>query len=253
MFKKIVSQLDKIEKDFNVKILYACESGSRAWGFESCDSDYDVRFIYVHKQEWYLNIDSETKRDVIELPINSELDISGWELRKGLNLFKKSNPALVEWLNSPIVYKKDESFTEDMQQLVPKFYSYKACFYHYTNMAKRNHREYLKKETIWIKKYFYVLRPLLAMKWIEQKRGIVPTELEKLFVTIQEHKELVDAIKSLVAQKKIGFESKYMSRIPIISDFIETALDEFSKKNVDYEETNGDIEELNRLFLKYLI
>ena len=253
MFKKIVEQLNEIEKNFNVKILYACESGSRAWGFESKDSDYDVRFIYVHKQEWYLKIDSATQRDVIELPIDSELDISGWDLRKSLNLFNKSNPALIEWLNSPIVYKKDESFIDDIQQLVPQFYSYKACFYHYTNMAKKNYREYLKKEIVWIKKYFYVLRPLLAMKWIEQKRGIVPTEFEKLLVTIQEHKELVDAIKSLVAQKKIGFESKYMSRISIISDFIETSLDDFSKKSVNYKEANGGVEDLNSLFLKYLI
>jgi len=253
MYEQINKQLTKIEKDFNVKILYACESGSRAWGFESSDSDYDVRFIYVHKKEWYLKVDNAKLRDVIELPINSELDISGWELRKSLNLFKKSNPALIEWINSPVVYRQDDAFIFDMKQYIPIFYSNKACFYHYTNMAKNNYKEYLKNESIWIKKYFYVLRPLLAMKWIEQKRGVVPTKFENLLVTIEENQKLVIAINELIAQKKIGFESKYMNRIPIISDFIDVTLKDFSSKNANYSESSGDIEELDKLFTKYLI
>jgi predicted nucleotidyltransferase len=102
--KLILEQLEQIEQEEQVTILYACESGSRAWGFPSQDSDYDVRFIYLHKPEWYLSI--YDKRDVIERPINNMLDINGWDLRKALNLFRKSNPPLLEWLQSPIQYKE---------------------------------------------------------------------------------------------------------------------------------------------------
>ena len=90
--EEILKRLDQIEHEENVSIVYACESGSRAWGFESTDSDWDVRFIYVDQQDWYLSIDVEEKRDVIERPINDELEISGWDLRKALKFLRKSNP-----------------------------------------------------------------------------------------------------------------------------------------------------------------
>src|SRR6188768_2678862 len=106
----IVAKLKEVERQYQVKILYACESGSRAWGFASPDSDFDARFIYVHKKEHYLSI--EEQRDVIELPIDEVLDINGWELKKALRLFKKSNGPLYEWLQSPIVYMQDEFFAK---------------------------------------------------------------------------------------------------------------------------------------------
>jgi uncharacterized protein len=99
---EIQACLSDIEKTHQVKIIYSCESGSRAWGFPSADSDYDVRFLYLHPVDWYLSI--EDKRDVIEVPIKNKLDITGWDLRKALQLFRKSNPPLLEWLGSPIVY-----------------------------------------------------------------------------------------------------------------------------------------------------
>jgi len=86
--EEILKRLDQIEREENVRIFYACESGSRAWGFESTDSDWDVLFIYVHPRDWYLSIDVEDKRNVIERSINDELDISGWDLRKGLKLLR---------------------------------------------------------------------------------------------------------------------------------------------------------------------
>ncbi len=104
MENKIKIQLKKIEREHKVKILYAIESGSRVWGFASQDSDFDVRFIYVHHKDWYLSI--ESKRDVIEMPLEGDLDINGWDLTKALGLFRKSNPPLYEWLQSPIVYLK---------------------------------------------------------------------------------------------------------------------------------------------------
>jgi len=117
----ILGSLREIERAHNVTILYACESGSRAWGFASPDSDYDVRFVYVHRPAWYLTVDPG--RDVIELPITDELDINGWELRKTLRLLRKSNGTLLEWLHSPIVYQRKEPWVEELKGFAYAHYS----------------------------------------------------------------------------------------------------------------------------------
>jgi predicted nucleotidyltransferase len=86
----------------DVVVLLAVESGSRAWGFSSKDSDYDARFIYLRRPEAYLSI--RAPRDVIERRIVDEVDVNGWDLRKALGLLMKSNPPLLEWLQCPIIY-----------------------------------------------------------------------------------------------------------------------------------------------------
>jgi len=133
VFNSVGEELRRIEQAYDVRVLYACESGSRAWGFASQDSDYDVRFIYVHSRDWYLSI--EDRRDVIEEPIREGLDLSGWELRKTLRLLRKSNPPLLEWLKSPVVYAWDEAFVADFRQLADEYYSPARCFQHYLHMA----------------------------------------------------------------------------------------------------------------------
>src|SRR5271154_5671921 len=152
VFNWVGKELRRIEQAYDVRVLYACESGSRAWGFASQDSDYDVRFIYVHTRNWYLSI--EDRRDVIEEPISDSLDISGWELRKALRLLRKSNPPLLEWLKSPVVYSQDGEFLAGFRELAAGYYSPVRCFAHYLHMASGNVREYLKGETVWLKKYF---------------------------------------------------------------------------------------------------
>src|SRR6201990_2789542 len=106
--QRVRDALAQVEAERHVRVLYACESGSRAWGFASRDSDYDVRFLYVHEPDWYLSV--QDRRDVIEEPLSDELDVSGWELRKALRLLRKSNPPLLEWLKSPFVYGCDPAF-----------------------------------------------------------------------------------------------------------------------------------------------
>lgn len=250
--KRIEEELTDIERQNDVKILYACESGSRAWGFPSKDSDYDVRFIYVHQKQWYLRVDNSRLRDVIEKPIDDELDVSGWELRKALNLFKKSNPAFIEWINSPIVYGKNESFYNDIKGLVGEYYSPKACFYHYNHMATGNNRGYLQGDSIRIKKYFYVLRPILAMKWIEKDLGVVPTEFGKLLNAVIDDGVLLESIEELLRKKQEGFESKFMPRIDEISNFIDAELNRFSEINNGFAVSESNFESLNRLFFKVL-
>ena len=160
----IIQNLSDIEHAENVRIFFACESGSRAWGFPSADSDYDVRFLYIRPVEWYLSILED--RDVIEKPISGDLDINGWDLKKALGLFRKSNPPLMEWLGSPIVYRETGTIAQRMRDLAPTFYSPISSTYHYLQMARRNFREYLHGEQVWVKKYFYVLRPLFAVQWL---------------------------------------------------------------------------------------
>jgi predicted nucleotidyltransferase len=175
-FEEIRRRLLEIQTAENVHIFYACESGSRAWGFPSTNSDYDVRFLYIRNADWYLSIDVERKRDVIELPIVDDFDINGWDVRKALNLLKKSNPPLLEWLNSPIIYLENKDLAAKIKGLVPECYSPTACMYHYMHMARGNFRNYLKGDTVSVKKYFYVLRPILAIKWIEISSEVVPME-----------------------------------------------------------------------------
>jgi len=219
---KIEQALAELETAEQVTILYACESGSRAWGFESEDSDYDVRFVYLRPTAWYLTI--QAKRDVIEKPIDDELDVSGWDLTKALELLRKSNPPLLEWLQSPIVYRQTSSFVARMRGLMAEYYSPISCMYHYLHMAENNFRKYLKGEQVWTKKYFYVLRPVLACIWIERGHGVVPIEFGKLVDRVVDDRTLRDEIDALLAAKRAGAELDRGRRNSVISGFLEKEL-----------------------------
>lgn len=219
---RIHDELKRIEQAEDVTVVYACESGSRAWGFESNDSDYDVRFIYLRRTDWYLTI--QNKRDVIEKPIDDELDVSGWDVPKALQLLRKSNPPLLEWLQSPIVYKQTSTFVERLRGLMDEYYSPISCMYHYLHMAENNFRKYLKEEDVWTKKYFYVLRPVLACVWIERGLGVVPIEFEDLVAQVVDEAELKHEIDALLVKKRAGAELDRGPRNPILSGFLETEL-----------------------------
>ena len=252
MRAEIQKRLDQIEAEDRVTIFYACESGSRAWGFPSADSDYDVRFIYLHPAEWYVAIDIEEKRDVIERPINDELDISGWDLRKALKLLRKSNPPLLEWLSSPIVYKETHGIADELRKAVAEFYSPISSFHHYRHMAEGNYREFLKGDIVRAKKYFYVLRPLLAMRWIENELGPVPMEFEKLVDVCVESANVRSAIHDLLERKKTGQELDGQPKIPELSGFIDGELSRMKDLDRFVERPKPDFESLNELFRRAL-
>ena len=246
IFTKIKKLLLNLEKEEDVKILYACESGSRAWGFPSTDSDYDIRFIYIRKPQWYLAI--EEGRDVIEREIVDEIDLNGWDLKKTLKLYRKSNPPLLEWLGSPIKYMEQYSTIQRLRELLPQFYSPVSCMYHYLHMAEGNIREYLKGEQVWLKKYFYVLRPLLACIWIEKSLGPVPTEFMVLVDKLIFDNNLKSAILRLIKDKQEGKELSYGKKITVISDFIEKEIARFKNYKSKIKPHAPDTKLLNKIF-----
>ena len=250
MRETILRELDRIEDDFDVRVLFASEGGSRAWGFPSVDSDYDVRFVYIHQPIWYLSI--LDGRDVIERPVNDGLDISGWDAKKALRLFRKSNPSLIEWINSPIIYDDRLGFAERLRQILDQYFSETVCSYHYLHMAKGNFRDYLIADTVWVKKYFYVLRPLLAVEWMEQGRGVVPVDFNELVREIDAPEYLKTEIYKLIKEKKAGKELGRGKKNHIISAYIEKALDEKLKKNYACPKPPAPLNLLNDLFLEYL-
>lgn len=218
----IEQRLSAIESDHGVRVLYACESGSRGWGFASPDSDYDVRFIYVAPLSRYLSVTPQ--RDVVELPISDELDINGWDLRKALGLLKRGNATLIEWLDSPIVYRADAIFLQDVRRLARDTHQAERSFLHYLHMAKKNYRDYLRGDMVRLKKYLYVLRPLLAALWIEQGRGTAPMPFQQLVDAIVTDPELRLAIEELLIIKRAAMESEQATPMPAINAFVDKEL-----------------------------
>ncbi|EEL52326.1 MULTISPECIES: nucleotidyltransferase domain-containing protein [Bacillus cereus group] len=247
MKEKIQLQLEKIEKENNVKILFAVESGSRAWGFPSKDSDYDVRFVYIHPVDWYLSINE--KRDVIEYPISDVLDISGWDIRKALQLFAKSNPALLEWIRSPIFYSKNSNLPERLQKMSEHDFDPKSTIYHYLHMASKNYRGFLQGESVKLKKYFYVLRPILACKWLEEKGTVPPVEFERFIAELSLEQEILDEIEGLLIKKKAGVELDAGPKNIVLNEFLEKRIAYYQEYVKEVEKGQGvEIEKLNVLF-----
>lgn len=253
MKKKIQEKLSEIEQRHNVVVLYACEAGSRAWGFPSQDSDYDIRFIYVRSKHEYLALNIETQRDVIEDKTNALLDFDGWDLRKALKLLKKCNPPLFEWMRSDIVYKQDNFFVRDMKELLPRYYDYPAMCYHYLHMAKGNNRDYLQGDEVWVKKYFYVLRPMLAVMYLMEHNKIPPLEFQELLNTVVHPGRVRNEIAELLLRKMEGDELDRGPRMPVISDYIDQNMSALA--NIRFLPT-GKCEKswapLNTLFLQTL-
>lgn len=244
--RRVQNTLQDLEFRRGVRVLYACESGSRAWGFASPDSDYDVRFLYVHERDWYLSVDE--KRDVIELPISEELDVSGWELRKALRLLRKSNPSLLEWLRSPMVYWSDPAFLDQFRALSEEFYSPKKCFVHYLHMAFGNYRDYLRgRDMVSLKKYLYVLRPLLACRWIERFQSPVPMLFQELVDAVLDEADVREAVAELVARKQSAEELSVAPPVEVLSQFVQMELVRLDALNHPTD-ASGDVDELDAFF-----
>ena len=249
MRELIIQKLEEIEQKENIKILHAVESGSRAWGFPSPDSDYDVRFIYVRNPEFYLKL--EKTRDVIELPINDMLDINGWDLNKTLRLLYSSNPTLFEWISSPVVYRQTD-FVDQLRPIMDDYFSCKSGLYHYLSMAEGNYRDYLKGDMVRAKKYFYVLRPILACKWILRTHTKPPMMFSELVATELED-ALRPAVEWLLDLKMNAPEIKEIPRVEEINAYLNRTIEELKIEIAAFPvEHRADWKPLNRLFLDNL-
>lgn len=220
----IPAQLESIEHRYKVKVLLAVESGSRAWGFESNNSDWDVRFIYVHKPEWYFKV--EEQRDVIEYMHGDDVDLVGWELRKALSLLRRSNPSLLEWFHSPKVYYVDEEFGKRIMEVEKDFFNPVKSMYHYNRIYNKHNERYLQQEGYHLKRFLYYLRGVLACQWIEAYKSIPPVSFKDLCETMVNDADIKAKIDAIIEIKKEGKECDMLT--------VDNELVEYAQKLADY-------------------
>ncbi len=245
----IKKKLSELAENRSVKILYACESGSRAWGFPSTDSDYDVRFIYMHKPEDYLSISMPA--DTIELPVNELLDIGGWELKKSLQLFMKSNAPLYEWLQSPIVYYQDGDFAASLLRLQEYYFSPRASAHHYLSMATNVWNAESGEDKMRLKKYFYILRPLLAALWAVDRQVCPPMQLSLLREQVTDTSWQHEIDRFLEIKKEVT-EKDTIGRSAILDNWIEKTFGYCREKVMPIPAKQHDKTQLDNFFRKQI-
>lgn len=244
-------KLQEIEEKEHVRVLHAVESGSRAWGFASFDSDYDVRFIYVRDKDFYLSL--RENKDFIDWELNEVFDINGWDLKKALQHFHKANATLFEWGNSPVVYYTTDEWRQIYDIAASKYFSCKSAIYHYYGTANKNYHEYLCEDMVKYKKYFYVLRPILACKWIEEKMCPPPVLFDELFNSVLEE-NLKAVVEDLLAKKVKMSEADKAPKIDVLNQYIEEKLAYYrSVAESMADDRNPDWNPLEEMFRKLLL
>lgn len=251
IFEEIQQKLTRLEEKEGIRILYACESGSRSWGFASPASDYDIRFIYASPVRRYLQL--SPVRDTIETSDGDLWDISGWDLKKALLLLKKGNASLAQWLYSPIVYRSHPVFVTDMRKLLAHSSPIPRLYWAYRSMAQAHITNYLAgRPEVEYKRYLYVVQALLGMQWVETKQTIPPVIFEELFTTLVTDEALLTEISTLVRIKSSEGESQMgpKTMFPHVTGFIEQALVNTQPPGSEAEEVPAD--DLDNLFLKWI-
>jgi uncharacterized protein len=245
--QNIQTILTNIEQKKQIKILYACETGSRAWGFPSPDSDYDIRFVYMHERDWYLNLSQ--RKDTIEI-MDGDLDITGWDLRKCLQLMKKSNAPLIERFQSPIEYYAAPGFATDFKKLVENYYSSIAVFYHHHSLAKKFWEELKDKEAYKLKSVFYLVRSLLSCNWILEDNSVLPMDIFGLmqYATDEQKQKLHE----LIALKATVGEKYLHAKDDKLNEWITAWLEKAEAGKGKLTANKNDMKGLNAFFLKML-
>lgn len=251
MKEKIKKYLSDLEKEKKIEILLACETGSRAWGFPSPDSDFDVRVIYKHSKDWYLSLNEE-KDTLVYFLENNMIDISGWDLRKSLRLLWKSNPPLLERIQSPIIYKVDDRFREEISSIAPKTYSRIATIHHYSSMAKKAIEEVINAKEYKLKRFFYALRASVACLWILEKEEIPPIEFGIMLNGLDLPEKLIIRIRELIQLKSTISEAYLHKGDQELIEFMKTCMERADKESKSLPSSKGKMSELNEFFRKTL-
>ncbi|EIG23734.1 MAG: nucleotidyltransferase domain-containing protein [Neisseria sicca] len=247
MKQAIQEKLTHIARTEPLHFLLAVESGSRAWGFASPDSDYDVRAIYIRPQPYYLQIDEA--KDTFEFIENQWFDVGGWDIRKALRLLRKSNAVLLEWLRSPMVYTQDDDFTGRLNALAPQYVQAAALLHHYRGIAGNALKAMDLVHPVKLKKWFYVLRPLLAARWAVKQGGIPPMTLAELMSEWQT--DCAAQITDLVAIKAEQDESYLHTLSPELQRLTVDLYNEVSELSAPATQA-ADSAPLNELFRETL-
>lgn len=244
MQEQIRQKLQEIEAQYGVQILFASETGSRAWGFPSPDSDYDVRFIYRHTRDWYLSIDEQ--RDTIDY-LSGDLDLVGWDIRKSLRLLRKSNAAMFERLASPIVYLEQTDFREQLQALAPTYFSCRAGLHHYASMASNYYNACEAEDQVKLKSYFYLLRTTLCSLWIVEKQRIPPLAFRELLPLVADL-PMRDKVEELLILKAQVDETYLHPKEPELEQYLKRTLGYCDARANATEKHRGETALLDQLF-----
>jgi uncharacterized protein len=223
---QILTVLQQLEQENNIRILFAAESGSRSWNFPSRDSDYDIRFLYVRPPNDYIVLSD--KRDTIEYMPNKMIDAVGWDLKKALRLLTKSNPNLFNWSDSPIIYRSSPPFTKRFRELCGAAYSANTWFHHFLSLAKKKLAVFIDPAQTHVKHFMYLLRAVTACRYAEKGLGPIPTDFSKAIGRTGEAPTIVTATKELIEKKK---EAREKDSLPIpkeLSDYAQSEVGRLS-------------------------
>lgn len=229
--------------------LHAIESGSRAWGFASLDSDFDVRLIYAHEPNWYLQLynDKDTFEFIDPNLFDVPFDIGGWDIKKALTHIHKSNAVIFEWLNSPIVYHSNDDFIQSIRSIQNDFFNPQAVYHHYQGMAKKSWADLDLDKPVKLKKWCYLLRSLLASLWIKEHKSIPPVSMNEMFGLL--NADDVHELNHLINIKQQHDET-YLCHLPKSMQQLTHTLCKNTEQLTFNKKSKGDVDVLNALFRK---
>ncbi|WP_409250895.1 DNA polymerase beta superfamily protein [Bacillus sp. SCS-153A] len=229
----ILRELSSLEREHDIRILFAVQAGSRAWGFHSPKSDWDIRFIYKHPLDWYLSLNKNS--DVIEKQVNDDLELSGWDLRKALNLLKKSNPTMLEWLHTEERMIVNQHFWRSVQPLIAELFSPISCYFHYLSMSKANWKKWQKDNVKSPKLTLHLLRGMLCCLWIKEYESFPPVKFQHLYEKTVKDRRVCEDVANVVALKKEGADT-FDSTAPALYFFIEKEMENLLTANPTFPE-----------------
>lgn len=259
MKNKIQNLLKQIEKDNDIKIIFAIENGSRSWGMASKDSDFDVRFVFKRNLNDYIVLNPA--KDVINAAFDKDLkpcdtqgslvDMSGFDIFKYLKLLLSSNPTTIEWLNSSIVYYGDNNLP--IREYMRENFNGERLFKHYFSSFKHNYREFIQLgKLITYKKYLYSIRGVLNATYVYEFDKIPPLNLKKTVTELKNNipEEVYAKINEVIEIKSQGLERDIVLRIPEFDEFFNI---ELQKEFRNFISKKPDLEIFNKYLREFIL